>query len=440
MSPTENAPPGESRASVVLAPALLLTIIVLLVFGRALGGELVYDDLRLLAANPRVTGGVSLWESLSTSHWGFDDPTAEGRVGYWRPLTVLVLRWGWWLGSGAPQVLHALSLLLHVAASLAAWRFASLLLRDGRLGFIAALLFALHPVHVESVAWISAVNDPLYGLFVFLALGDWMRWRAGGGTGWALRPALWLLLGALAKEQALALIPVFLVIELALGPGGIKGKGWAPLAAALIVLWILRALVFGDGWAGLDRVNTNFEMGFARGASFRAEVFGGFVGLLALPWKLEVFRPFRPVLPTFDGDFYRALGWIALWAWGAALAWKRERRVVLALLCMVPASVLPILLSVDAAGSFPFSDRYLYVATIVPAALAVAGVAWVTRRVGRRALGESLVAVLALLLGLRSFTRTAIWHDEETLFRSAAAESPRSTYVHWGLGRVLLMT
>ena len=440
MADPENAPPGETRAGAVLAPALLLTIVVFLVFGRAIEGELVYDDLRLIARNPRVTGGVSLWEAVSTSHWGFDDPAAEGAVGYWRPLTVLVLRLGWWLGDGSPVAFHLLSILLHLGASLAAWRFVTRLFGDGRAGFCAGLLFALHPVHVESVAWISAVNDPLFGLFVLLALGDWMKSRARSGGRWAWRPALWLLLGALSKEHALTLVPMLIVIELALGraqAGGRKTqlRRWLPMGASLLVLWGLRMWVFGDALAGIDRVNSDFQPGLARGISFRFELFGGFVGLLALPLQLEVFRPFRPLLPPLDATFYAALGWTALWIVAAVWAWKKEGARSLALLGLVPAAVAPVLISIDAAGLFPFSDRYLYVAAIVPAAL-VAQLA-VLPRWQRLAVPAS--CVLALLWGLRSYMRGAIWLDEERLFRAAAKETPRSPYVNWGLGRVLLL-
>ncbi len=433
----------HARSMPRLAPAVLLAVAIGLVyaaFGGVLSGEFVYDDLSLIARNPRVTGSVGLWESLSTSHWGFGDPAAEGAVGYWRPLTVLVLRVAYRIGGGDPFAFHLVSLGLHFAAALAAWRFFARLFVDENLGLFAALLFALHPVHVESVAWISALNDPLSGLFVLLALGSFLGWRARGSRGVPLAVGLWLLLAALAKEMALAAVPMLVVIDLLRARRdeergfSAQARAWSPIAGALFFYWLARVFVFGDLAAGLDRVNAHFEMGLARAASFRIELLGGLLGLLLFPRRLEVFRPFRPALPPLDLAFWGGVGATAMFCLAALWAWKKREDRLLALLLLIPASLAPLLVSVAAAGAFPFSDRYLYVGA--------AGIAGVLVLLSFRLVGPrwatAVVALVALCWGARSAARVPVWHDEEMLFRAAAAESPKSAYVHWGLGRVLL--
>ncbi len=447
MTPIDSAlvaePQAENGSRSALAPALLLAIVLALVyavFGRVLEGEFVYDDLRLIGRNPRIIGTVGIWESLTTSHWGFDDPAAEGAIGYWRPLTVLVLRLAYWVGGGEPFAFHLFSLVLHFGATLAAWSFFTRLFSNGRLGFCAGLLFGLHPVHVESVAWISALNDPLAGMLVLLSLGAFLRWRERGSRGPALVPAAWLLLGALAKEQALAAIPMLLVLDV-LRPrrageptGGTRLKAWGPVLAGLLLYWMARVFVFGDLLAGLDRVASHFQMTLARALSFRLELFGGFLGLLALPLRLEVFRPFRPELPPLDPAFYLGLLASVLFVVASLQAWRKRADRLLALLLLIPASLAPVLASVAAAGLFPFSDRYLYVGAAAAMGILVLLVEKLPRTIATVAVG-----VVATLFAVRVVTRSQVWHDEETLFRAAAEESPKSPYVHWGLGRVLLV-
>jgi len=438
-------PRGEAQRARSIGKALLLAVCLAAVFGRSLAGDFVYDDLRLVGRNPRVTGVEPLWPSLAASHWGFDDPLAEGSVGYWRPLTVLALRAAYALGGGAPLGFHALSLALHFLAALAAWRLARLLLGDGRAAFAAALLFALHPVHVESVAWISAVNDPLFGLLALVSLGAFVSWRQRGSPGVPFGAALAFLLALLAKEQAIAVLPLALALDLARHltrragdePPPAKGahaRGYAACGAAFTLYYVLRVLVFGDALAGFDRTNVTFAMGWARALSFRAEVLGGLLWIGVVPLELALFRPFRPELPPLDPAFHGALAVLAAWAAATLLAVRERAPRATALLLFAPLALLPVVLSVDATGEFPFSDRYFYLSALAVAA----GLAALAFRCLPARAAWAAVAALALAYGARSWTRVEVWRDEGTLFRAAARESPRSPFVQWGLGRVLL--
>ncbi|MEE8467878.1 MAG: hypothetical protein V3T22_05455, partial [Planctomycetota bacterium] len=160
---------GRGRQHFLVMGALLL-LSILLAYWRVLGAEFVYDDVRLVEVNPNVSSLGAALRAFFEPLWAFEDPTGTFQNAYWRPLTVLTLALGRWISGMEPWAHHALSLCLHGLATLVAWRFASRLLSNPTLGFAVALVFALHPVHVESVAWIAAINDPLYGLFALLAL------------------------------------------------------------------------------------------------------------------------------------------------------------------------------------------------------------------------------------------------------------------------------
>jgi tetratricopeptide (TPR) repeat protein len=412
------------------------------VFAKALDGEFVYDDLHLAVANPALAGPRELFESLKRPYWAFLEGESSTGVGYWRPLASVALFAGNALSQGlgrlgfeAPFGFHLLSLVLHLAATACAYRLVLGLVGSAWAAGGGAALFALHPVQVEAVAWISAVNDPLAGLCVIAGLDAFRRWREEGSIGPPSGAAVWLALGLLGKESALCLIPLAMALDFARPMRASFGQGYGAFALVIAAWWGLRALVFGSPWGGFDQVTAHLYVSSARALSLRAELFGGALGLLVWPARLNLFREVRPEVPPGDPALVRA--WIAIGVYAAAVlvaALSKRRTLCFALLIPL-AALAPALIGFESVGRFPLSERFLYVAVLAPA------LAWallVDRpRLPRPAMLAATV-VLAAFLGWKSHARTKVWRDELSLFRSAVAASPKSAYVRWGLGRVLL--
>ena len=191
---------------------LALALLGLLVYLGGLGGQFVYDDHILIEGNRYCASLGAAVHAFFEPLWA-SDPQGEIPNAFWRPLTVVVLAITRDLAGLEPRAFHVVSLLLHLAATWAAWRLATRLLRCGTLGWLVAALFAVHPAHVESVAWASAVNDPLFALFAMLSLERYLAWRERGLRGVPWAAGVLLLLGLLAKEQALVVPLVALVID-----------------------------------------------------------------------------------------------------------------------------------------------------------------------------------------------------------------------------------
>lgn len=416
-----------------------------LVHARGLAGELVYDDLLLVARNPLVTDPARFWDLFTSGLWDFLDPEEARRIGYWRPLTGAALALGHRLGGGAPSAFHAVSLAVHLGATLATWALARRLARSETVAAAAALLFGLHPVGVEAVAWISAVNDPLVALFVLLALERWLAWRERGSRGVPLAAAGLALLAMLSKEAGVAVLPAALALDLALrreagrplrASLGPALPGYGALGLALGLYWLARVAVFGELAAGLDRTVTEFGVPAARLMVLRAEMLGGALWLLAWPVELQLFRPFVPSVSLADPPVARAILCLGVAIVVARDLWRRGSGPALAALLLVAAALLPMALRVRSLGIFPLSERFLYLSIAgFATALAIAAFRWLPRRAAWAA-----VALVAAGYGARSWTRQAVWRSEETLFRAEAEASPESPYVHWGMGRVMLET
>ncbi|HVS19501.1 MAG TPA: tetratricopeptide repeat protein [Planctomycetota bacterium] len=429
---TPPAEPRSLREVLWLAAVLLATCAGL---WPALSGGFVYDDRVLVLQNPQIRSWEGLRQALGSAYWDFLAPDTAARLGYWRPLTSLALFAGHLLGGGAAWGFHAVSLCLHLGAVAAAFALARRLLGSAPWAALCAALFALHPVQVEAVAWISAVNDPLYGLFVLLGLGAHLAWRERGARGLPLAAALAFALALLAKENAVAFLPLALALELALGavrPGARRRAAATYLAVSALYV-AARMVVFDDATAGVARVTTDLALSGARALTLRIELLGSFLGLLLWPADLSLFREIRPVIEPGDARFLGALALSLAWFAAALVAWRRGARVLALALAVPLAGVLPALVRMESLGRFVLSDRFLYVA-VFGAGLALA---FVARRLPR-AVGATLGAAVVLAAGVAARARTHVWHDELSLFEATVEASPRSVYARWGLGRVLL--
>jgi tetratricopeptide (TPR) repeat protein len=412
----------------------LVLLVVALVHAPALGGELVYDDLLLVGQNPALHSLARLPEALGAAYWSFLDADSAARIGYWRPLTTLALYAGQLVGGGEPWGFHTVSLSLHLAATALVFALARRLAGNAWVGLAAALLFGLHPVQVEAVAWISAVNDPLQAVCVLAGLVAFLGWRERGSEGVPTFTCACLALALLAKESGAALVPLALVLDLARGTRRAQlARAYVPLVLVGGGYWLTRALVFGHWAGGFDRVTSHLYLGAVRAVTIRAELLGGALELLAWPAQLNLFREVRPEVPTADPVVVRAFLWILAWTALVALAAMKRAPRVLAAALLVPAALAPALIRFESIGRFPLSDRFLYLSVAGVALLGALALARLPRLAGALVLG-----VLAVVLGMRSQARAGFWKDELTLFRQSVAASPQSLYVHWGLGRVLL--
>ncbi len=434
-----NTRPFVARDWAWLLFALVAT---LAVFARALPGELVYDDLLLIARNPGITDIGNLPQLFTRPYWDFLDPGSTEQIGYWRPLTAAVWSLCWWLFGAQPEVFHGLSIVTHLATTAVAYLLVKRLTgAEPWICGLATALFGLHPLHVESVAWISAFNDPLFGLFTLATVLAFLRWRDGGSRGAPLAAALFLALGMLSKEMAGASVLLCLGLDLARehARGGKlriphPGRAYHPFLIVGVLWYLARVFVFRSAWAGLDRTPTHFNVDAARMALLHVELLGGGLELLAWPFDLVVFRPFRPNLAWTSSTAWTALGFTAGATALGVVLWKRRAGVALFALLSIPLAFLPALVNVSSLGRFPLSDRFLYVSVLGYVLLLTLALA----RSLPRAMSLPTLLVLLAAYGWKSWDRIAIWRSEEALFTTAVREAPRSPYLHWGLGRVLL--
>jgi tetratricopeptide (TPR) repeat protein len=406
-------------------------------FLPALGnGFVAWDDDVLLTGNPYYRG-------LSWRHLVWMATTVHG--GHYDPLTWLTYGIDYALWGMDPRGYHLTSVLFHgVNAVLAFWLTRTLLRRAGlqdgsRLWLAAAagaLFFALHPLRVESVVWVSERRDVVCGVFYLLALLAYVRMAD------AARPGPWLgaslgcfLLSLLAKPWGMTLPAVLLVLDVYplrrhRQPGARRRLllEKAPflllaLAAAAVASYAL------DAAGALRPTLAEYGVGQRLAQAFYALCF--YVAKTVVPAGLSPLYPFDPQLdPTAPAYALSAL--VVLGAAVTLVLFRRRAPWAVAAAAGYALIALPVL-GFAQAGGHAVADRYSYLACLPWAVLAAAGV-YASGRVAPRATGAAAVTILAAL-ALLTVRQTRVWKSSLTLWEHAVRVDGTSSPAHAERGR-----
>ncbi len=388
----------------------------------ALRGGFVFDD------HPLVLGGEApIQGSLADAWLRTDAPD-------WLPVTWTVLWVAWRLWGPDPFGYHLLGLVLHAAAVLLAWRVLRGLDLPG--AGLAAALFAVHPVAVESVAWVSELKNTTSGVLFFGAALAWLRFDGTRRRPGLLAASALLAAAVLAKPSAVVLPAALLAVPL-LRRRRIVGRdllALAPLAAValvggLVAVWFQHRHAM-EGMALRPR-------GPAERIGGAAWALGSYLIDAFAPVRLAFLHPEWPIGPS-SAWFYAPLALVAAVAivlWRRRATWGDPVGIALGYHLVV---VLPVLGLVDLAwlAFAPVSNHLQYLALLGPTALVAAAVDRLRRRHAGAA--AALAAALLLALGGLAFRRALAFETDGTLWRAAVREAPGSAVARYQLALQLL--
>lgn len=417
----------------VVASALAVAAVAVLAFAAVLpGGQLVFDDHVLVEDNADLrTNGIWLQAFQNDYYKTSQQP---GGSGYYRPVAVIVNaldvhRWGEQGYAG----MHRTNLVLHAAASVVlVWALLALGAAPG-VAWITAVFFAAHPVHAESVAFVSGRVDVLAGLGVFAALAL-LRWR---GRGALPAFALAALFAYLSKEAAIVLPLLVGVAWMGRDRTAARDSDrwtmrWITLGVVSLVALLLRYAALGK-WLPTSAV----ESGPAAAAG---PMLWGQSVLFALQ---SLYAPVQRLVmepdPSALGPGRSIVGaLVALVAWVAAAQVETQARPFLRRAGIAAGvALIPVLNLLP--QETKLSERFLYLASGF--ALAPVGVlvhaAWRRRAAWRPAV--ALVVALAILgLGGISAWRARAWRTDRIAWKIATEEEPRRA-AHWSHYGLALM-
>jgi hypothetical protein len=424
----------------------------------SLGNGFVYDDGPIVSTNPRVHTLARIWEVFLQPYW----PPGWGDLNY-RPLTILSFALQWALGGGSPAIFHATNVVLYVAACVAVFHLAKLTLPQSA-GWIAAALFAVHPVHVEAVGNVVGQAEIVVGLCSTLAVAAYVRLRgrppqtvgSDRGPGRRIIGLLGVLyaVAVFSKETgfflpALLLAAEVTVVAVRLDPGR------RPFRARARELWALYAVcgAVGLGYLAMrlavlrevgDDPNTVIAL---LGHKARLLTMLGVVPEWArlLLWPARLAADYSPpqltVFVGFNSTLISAAAILAGCLLVSIAGWSGRRAVTFALL-WIAVALFPVSNVLLRSGVI-LAERTLFLPS-VGAVLAVgAAVAWVTARwmSGGRSWSPVAAAAVApiLVLGLvKSTSRQRVWRSNDTFYEHIVEDVPLGYRAHYMHGMWLL--
>jgi len=420
---------GHRKTPRWIIPAL--GALVLLSLGVSLGGEFVWDDRPLIVENVLVKNADRLDEMLTRGFWESDDNHDRFRA-FYRPLISLSYFVDHAIWGPKPFGFHLTNLLLHFACCLLVLRLGLDERLDPRAAFAGAALFAVHPVHVESVAWISGRTDLIASAFVFGAFVCHTR-RANGRS---FRLASWLLFAAaLYSKEVAATFPAIVFAS-----NWLKGQGRGRLRGALAAAAPFFAIL------GVYMISRSSALGGAGEPAYTLEpvawiatgifVVGRYITLLLLPLGLDAHYPYSTFETLIDPRVMVAA--VILVVLGFA-AWRLARAKSPALLWFVWVGLtLTPMLAFGYFGDVLLADRFLYLPSAGAALLAAYGVHAAIRLERSQArLVSAAVGLALVVLGAMAASRSRVWVDDHRLFTKMLETSPNSALVHNNLGLAL---
>jgi tetratricopeptide (TPR) repeat protein len=429
-----------------------LVALVVAVYAPTLRHGFVWDDHEQVVDNPHIRDWSSLPELfrhdvLQLSRGG------EARSNYYRPLFWVQYLVYYRLFGTQPAGWHAMAILHHALATLAAL---VLLVRLGLprpVAGWAAALFAVHPAHGESVAWVAAAfNDPPAATAVLLGLAAWAGWHRTGRAGWLAPAALGYAVALGLKESSLAMLALVPLVDWYLtSTGGPPGKpsgtatdtdgdpsdrgaersirrslgrrvaGYAPFVALTVLYFAIRKLTILTAFGVYDRAMPLGEL-----AATLPGLLLFYLRVLVWPFGLAPSYPIRAATGWGAPELAAAAAVLAV----AAAVWLAARRrpvvglaALWTLCCLAPA------LNVRSfRPTYLVHQRYLYLA-VLGVCLAAAWIAWklIARpaaRAFRPAAGWALLAGLAAVWAASTLAHHRYWADDEALWRRVAAVDP----------------
>jgi len=403
---------------------LFLVALTLAIYGQAIGYPfLVYDD-SLLFRFEAIRHWSSIPGMFTTDIW----ENASGQGSFYRPLAMAMSVVRYKIGGFDPRWWHGSAVLLQCVAVLLFWRAAFRLTRSESIGLGAAMLYAVHPMLVESVAWISGICELLLAIFFFAGLLCYLRWREKPTAARIWLCAVFALAGLFSKETAIVL-PCLVALHLWMFPttesNGMRDRirlvvrSLWPVAAAVAIYAGMRVLALRnvDSLVGNNPAYVVMTWPHLIWLSFAQMVW---------PVRMGLFHDVQLVTSLKSPQFLFPMLFVVV---GAGVAyWASRREKLLGFL----AAWWILALSPALAGVFGFTSQGLFhdrFGNLSLAALAIA-LAWV---LSCRSWGTffempvtPLIAalVLSVPLAILSGAQVRTWVSDMALFRQAVLVAP----------------
>lgn len=411
---------SSGRTIFLLLAALVL--ITFLCFKPGLKGEFTnWDDDRYVKNNVLIQNGSPA------------EIIQEYYMGNYHPLTLLSYHIEYKLWGNDPYIYHLNNLILHILNVLIIFFITFLLTQKNILasGF-SALMFAIHPLHVESVSWVSERKDVLYALFFLAAWYCWIQFRTEKKSYWMILSFVAFLFSCLSKGMAVTFAGVVILTDYFLQQKlYIQNlKYYIPFISISLIFGVVA--IFAQKAAGFIYLETEWSQldkialaGFA---------WWFYLWKMINPLMLSAFYPY-PEKVSFLFWVYVFLIPLVFY-----LGWKYRK--ISRWFLFAPAFYticISIVLQILSVGEAIAADRYFYVSSAGWCMAAGVALAWMIQEGSKKngilkPAGMFLLLISGTAMAYLSYTRTLVWKDSLTLWLDTVSKYDRVPIAHYNLG------
>ena len=421
------------------ALAVIVFAAAVIAFLPALSNGFAYDDVVIITGDKRVTEFQTA-NIFAKPYW------STPGFGLYRPLVTLSLALDWKISGGEPWWFHTTNALWHGVASVAL--FALLLAWFApRWSALGALLFAVHPVHVEAVANIVGRAELMAGAFGLIACAAWAHEWPRNRVARFLLAAVLLALGMLCKESAVVLPGLLVLIDAARGrwsslralPSYLRSRAPELIGFSSILaggLYLRSRIAGGLAPTQLDPIMEVVTSPDQRILS-ALQVWPEIIRLFVFPWTLLAdYGPadFMPV-EGFSGTSLLGLAIVMACLVIGVVALNRGQGLLGMAMLWVPTALLPVANIIVPVGVL-LAERTLYLPSVVCALALAAAAPHAVRTAESRQRFLAFCAIVLVAFTLRTVIRIPDWDSTDSILLAQLRDRPNSFRAHWHAARI----
>ncbi|MGD2279397.1 MAG: tetratricopeptide repeat protein [Candidatus Omnitrophota bacterium] len=434
---------NSSNRKKIAGICLLVFVVAFAAYANTLKNDFIWDDEYLILNNSQIKSFTHLPNVFKT-YVGYG---SENINNFYRPVQEISNMIDYFLWGEYPAGFHFTNTVLHALVSVMVFVFLFYLTGNAMASCIASLLYGVHPVHSEAIAYIAGRADSLYAFFMLLSLVFFIRFanRARSGRSDPLKYYLsiaFFILSLLSKEIIITMpLLIFLYMFYFLKGDGEADKvyeklkwSWIPYAAIVVVYAALRLTVLSFADIAPPSAFGKIPL-FLRLVTFFRTV-GIYFKLMIFPVDLHMERTIAISRNIFNLQALLAIAMIGIIIWAAYKTYKINKFVSFSIVWFF-ANLLPVS-NIIPINSF-LAEHWIYMASVGPFLLIGLGLTWVYNKifVKRKILQITFFVALAVIIGVYfrlTVIRNTDWRDEISFFHSTLKYHPRNARLYLNLG------
>ena len=424
----------------IFIPILIILLVSFAVYFNALSGDFVYDDKDQVINNPWIRDIVNMPTIFSKSVLSFQ--SVHSTSNYYRPLMHIIFMLNYYIFGLKPWGFHLVNVIFHCGVSVLVFLIIGRFLTEHRVtktlvylspSFIAAILFATHPIHTEAVTWIAGLPDVAFTFFYLISFYLYMLFRDGAKRCYPLS-ILSFSMAILFKEPALTLPIILIVYDYLMKkmddtlPSGIKR--YIPYVVVSGIYLLVRHNALGN----FAPMKSYTELSTYQLIINIFPLFREYLTSLLWPFNLNFWPTFHPIYSIVEVKGIISLVVTGIFLIAVVAAYRKNRLLFFGLLLLV-IPLLPTFYIKGISGK-PFAERYLYLPSVGFVLLLAIVLSWAMEKLPHAIVTITIGFFMAIagVYAVGTISRNNIWQDNFIFWSDTVKKSPDLAEAHNNLG------